>query len=733
MGFWDFYRTIRKRRWMILGLVAATVLSIMISTAHREKVYQASASILPSAEALSKPILSAPQPGTEGGGAQEYGAQMPNLISLITSRAVAEQVVQILGLDMSPDRLRKQLKVTSASDSGDQRGRGLQADILQIIATDRDPDAAVNIANATASVFATYYQEITHKAAVENSEFLQGELENARQNLDDAQARLRRFRESRKITSLPEESAAAASAKREMQSQREQAAAQLAEVQASLARVTSQLKSVPKSRSEVSGTTDSPKVQELEKRVAALRISLSDARSKYTDSHPTVQQLLDDLSAANRQLDEERTKLRTVTTMSPNPVYQELQAQLVRLQSQRDGLAARVAQLSASIGRVGNGPAPGDEVELNRLTQEYNDSQAAYTELKTRLAAARFSEKDTTHTGAIRLVDRAYSAEGPIGKNRGMLLTLGIVFSLILGVGLAVGLEYLDNSIKSQHDAEQLLSLPVTALIPSVGGRVAPALPRITYVDPLSPLAEAYRFLRTDLLLTAAETGARAIMVATAKPGQGGTTTAANLAIALAMDGRRVILVDADLRRPCLHEIFKAGNDTGLSDVLMGLKDLKDVILSTEISNLLLIPGGQPPLNPSELVGSRKMREIVQQLKDQADFVIFDTPAAIAFTDTVVLSQWLDGAVLVLRANQVPRGAELQVRQIFNKANVRILSVVLNDVEPNDVDSYYYHSHYYPGGSKKTQRALTGRVEHEKLPEPEKNVEEDDIEPASRI
>jgi capsular exopolysaccharide synthesis family protein len=241
-------------------------------------------------------------------------------------------------------------------------------------------------------------------------------------------------------------------------------------------------------------------------------------------------------------------------------------------------------------------------------------------------------------------------------------------------------------------------------------------LARVTHTDPLSPLSEAYRFLRTDLLLSTQATDAKAIMVATAKPGQGGTSTVANLGISLAMDGKRVMLIDADMRRPSLHRIFKVANDLGLSNVLANEKDFEEVVLATEVDNLLLIPAGPTPSNPSELLGSPRMRSLVHKLVEHSDYVLFDTPSAIAFTDAVVLSQVVDGVILVVRAQQVPRGAELQVRNLLNKANANILGVVLNDVQPDTVDSYYYHSHYYPDVGSKKEKLLQSTVERRSLP-----------------
>ena len=151
----------------------------------------------------------------------------------------------------------------------------------------------------------------------------------------------------------------------------------------------------------------------------------------------------------------------------------------------------------------------------------------------------------------------------------------------------------------------------------------------------------------------------------------------------------------------------------GLSNILSNEKDFQDAIFSTEVENLLLIPAGPAPSNPSELLGSARMRALVGWLADHADYVLFDSPSAVAFTDAVVLSQVVDGVILVVRARQVSRGAELRVRDLLNKANARILGVVLNDVKPETVDSYYYHSHYYPDvgqGQTDTQSIVGSRT-----------------------
>ncbi len=710
MKFWEFYRIIWKRRAMIAGLVAATLAVILVATANRPLKYEAVAQIMPSDAVLQRPILWSV---SANGGAEQRvehrdrDAQLANLMSLIISRTVAKRAIEVLDVDLSPESLQKQITVNTAQNPASNERGASRTDIIDIRVNDSDPDRAVSLANAVALVFTNYYQEISHQNAVNSIRFLEEEVSKAQANLDRAEEQLRTYKKSKGIAAMPEGAQASLANLNEMQHQRDAAAAQLAEAQQRLGSIRQQLAREKPNRVVEEGTTDSPTVRQLETQVATLKGRLVEAQSKYYDVHPTVVDIKQQLQDAQDKLDAERKKFRMHQNVVANPVYQNLLTQKSQLEADVKGYSARLGQLDAALARAKGSISTGEDVRLARLQQEFLDAQAAASAVKERLHQARLSEKDTTETGAIRLVDRAIKAYGPIGRSTASYLFMGLILSLLVGVGTALTLETLDNRIRSNMDVEQLLSLPVNALIPSMTGRNAPALPKITYLDPLSPLAEAYRFLRTDLLLSAAESGCQTVMIATAKPGQGGTTTVANLAISLAMDGKRVVLVDADMRRPTLHRIFKSKNDFGLSSVLTGDKNLEEVLVSTEIENLLLLPAGPTPTNPSELLGSQKMGDLIAQLKHGADFVLLDTPSAIAFTDTIVVSRWIDGVLLVVRANQVPRGAELQVRKLFNKANVKILGVVLNDVQPTSVDSYYYHSHYYPSTGP-TTLALSG-------------------------
>ena len=717
MRFWELYRIVSRRRWLVAALVGVTLVSVYAITASDAPYYKAAAQIMPSDTALYRPILPSPSASAAGPpGERQTDSQLPNLMSLLTSREVAERTIRAAGLEDDPDALRRRIEVRTAPNPGAQSRQDVGTDIIEIFVKDGDPTRAVRTVNCLAHVFANFYQEISHQEAAENRRFLESELVHAKDRLDSASERLKSFKRANRITSVNDTTDAAVASLRQAMAARDAARADLADAQAKLREVEGQMRSVGATRTIEEGTSNTPMVQELETQLAQLTRQLNDARAKYEDTHPQVIALENSIEEVRRRLQEERGKLKTSVSVVRNPVYEALLQERSKLACEKDGLAARVAQLEAAVARASGQVKPGADVDLLALENEFQAARTAYTDLMAQLNNARLNEKETTATGAIRIVDEAMRAEGPIGVNRWTYLVLGALLSLIVGTGLAITLESLDNRIKTNLDVERLLGLPVTALIPRCIGSTDSGLARTVYADPLSPVAEAYRFLRTDFLLSARAVGAKAVMVATAKPGQGGTSTVANLGISLAQDGKRVILVDADMRRPSLHRIFKVPNDFGLSSILSNEKDLDEVIFGTEVDNLLVIPSGSSPSNPSELLGSGRMRMLVQKLTEHADYVLFDTPSAIAFTDAVVLSQVVDGVMLVVRAQQVPRGAELQVRNLLNKADATILGVVLNDVQPEAVDSCHFYSHYYPDVGGRQRTPLRGAVGSRSLP-----------------
>jgi capsular exopolysaccharide synthesis family protein len=300
----------------------------------------------------------------------------------------------------------------------------------------------------------------------------------------------------------------------------------------------------------------------------------------------------------------------------------------------------------------------------------------------------------TNKPGTLNIVSEAHASPlvSGVASQRPKLMVYGMILALIFGVALVIGMDALDNSIRTGEDVEKLTGLPVAGIIPEHFPDPIRS-PRMALLEPMSAAAEAYRLLRTDLLFTSVDHPFQSLLPATAKPGQGATTTICNLAIVLAQSGRRVILVDADLRQPKLNRIFdKEPNEPGLVGVLEGSCTLDEAILPTGVENLALLPAGAFVTNPSEILGSPRMQALHEQLKGMADFVLFDAPSAIAYSDTAILSSFVDATLMIVRANSVPRGTEDQVRALLNKARANVIGAVLNGVTPEEVDSVHFHS-----------------------------------------
>jgi len=223
----------------------------------------------------------------------------------------------------------------------------------------------------------------------------------------------------------------------------------------------------------------------------------------------------------------------------------------------------------------------------------------------------------------------------------------------------------------------------------------------ITHTKPKSPVAEAYRTLRTNIQFSGLDSPYKTILITSAGPAEGKSTTLANLGVAMAQAGMQVLIVDCDLRKPVQHKIFKVQNNQGLTNVLVEHLDPEQVVQKTAVDNLSLLTSGPIPPNPSELLGSERMKELIQQLKSRYDIFLFDSPPAVAVTDAALLSAQLDGVILVLRAGTAKIDMAKQAKEQIEKANGKIIGAVLYGVNYSGEDYHYY---YYYGEKKKGRK-----------------------------
>jgi succinoglycan biosynthesis transport protein ExoP len=345
------------------------------------------------------------------------------------------------------------------------------------------------------------------------------------------------------------------------------------------------------------------------------------------------------------------------------------------------------------------------ELEQNLTTsfsaRQIQDTQAQIQALEAQINAWRgnyasllaFTERGPTNY--LTIVEPAAVPTAPISSRTHSNVLLAATVGLILAVGAAFFLEYLDDTIKSPEDISQTLGLTTLGAITRIGGDTYPDK-LITMKHPRSIIAEAYRILRTNIQFSAIDKPLKSIVVSSPNPVEGKSVTIANLAVVMAQAGARVVIVDSDLRRPVMHKIFNLPNTEGLTNVLLQDRPLVDGYLqSTEVENLQVLTTGPLPPNPSELLSSQTMTDLIGNLKEEADVVLLDSPPSLPVTDAAVLSSKTDGTLLVTDAGTTRRGAARRAKEDLMRVGANILGVVLNKFSVRGASSYYYYYYYY--------------------------------------
>ncbi len=337
--------------------------------------------------------------------------------------------------------------------------------------------------------------------------------------------------------------------------------------------------------------------------------------------------------------------------------------------------------------------------QINSLRNQVNLWQSTYAQYQALLGAGS--------ANFLRRIEEAPVPAAPIGPNRPMQIALAAGIGLVLALAAAFLLEYLDDTLKSPDDVSKMVSLTTLGVITRItGSTLADKLITLRY--PKSPISEAYRAMRTNLQYSSLDEPIRTLVVTSANPKEGKSTTLSNLGIVMAQSGKSIVLVDADLRRPMLHRIFQVQNKRGLTDLLLQETPVLDGCLQqTGIENLRILTSGPLPPNPSELLGSKKMQHLMDVLTAEADVVLFDTPPALAVTDAVVLGSQTDGVLLVTDAGKTRRGAARLAVENLRKVGATLTGVAMNRLSPRGLGRgyyYYYHYYYYDSEGKKGRR-----------------------------
>ena len=577
-----------------------------------------------------------------------------------------------------------------------------QTNIIEIAFVGTEPTLVRDITNSIAAEYADVSSEMQRTNARARTQYISSSLRDQRARLDSAQMALKEFKERQQIGDVNVEQSALAQSIHRMEESKRSGLVER-RIYENLVGKLAAADTADEELRRLVGTDAVEKNSYIASLFDRWFNLIKDRETLYASGKTDRN---DDVKAVQRLIGRTKEDLR-----SASQLY--LQAMESRLGS-LDNTIASLRQQTEQYPRL--------EAEQTRLSATLGTMQRTFDNLQSEYQLARIAE--SVDAGRVQSIDEATLPTFAVSPNRKRAIIYSAFMGILLGIVLAVGLDRLDDSVKSPEELHNQMELPMLGLIPAIradrrGSRAANAtLGRlITHADPRSPVAEAYRSLRTNLAFARAQQAPQAIVVASPGPSDGKSTTAANLAITFAQQGQRTLLIDADLRRAVLDKAFRAARSPGLTELIIGDATLEQVMHSTEVPNLSLVSSGRFPPNPAELLGSSRMQEVLHQAKAQFDVVLLDSPPLLAVTDAAVLATMVDGVILVIRTERTKRDAVRRALGHIRSVRGRLLGAVLNDVDLRSGAYYgsyghYYYSYYGSEGDRpsKDARGAVGRL-----------------------
>ncbi|MDH7603089.1 MAG: polysaccharide biosynthesis tyrosine autokinase [Armatimonadota bacterium] len=688
MEFWRYYRIIRRRRWLIILGMVVCVGAVAAHIIFSPQMYTGRTTLMESL-GMSKEGVS-PFPEMRSPVLLDMQVRLSNLASLATSNKVMQDAIMMLrdlGSIYSDQELLAATKVEPVRDTN----------ILAIEVTLPDPVEAKKAADVIATAFKNAYKELNTEAVEKSREFIEAQIESTRREMIRAQNALRRFKEQNQIVDIQLASQSVVQRLAQVKSELNSATAAYEAAKASAKRLEADLAKMPQWQEASRQTSRDPIWQSLMDQL----VKLEAARASMTSGGPGQYRRLPnhpDVVALDSQIQDIKAKLKQVqetsvaaVTMAQNPNRTSAIDRWIVAKVEEASADARRKAMNQVLQDVRQELAslPEKEAKLAELDTDVKAATQTYGLMRSKLDEAKITEQQARQERALKTIDPAYVF--PVSKRPLLKLVLALLLSPILGIGLAFLLHYTDNTVRTPQDAEKLLGLPVHAAIPAARAHSLPRqkCPEVMHVS--------YQMLTSNLWIAHQNLGVNSVALVSAEPDVGRSITASNLAVALAGEGARVILVDSDFRQPAQHLIFGVDNKVGLSNLLSGGAVMEDVLATTRVQGLLLVPSGPIPDNPVKLLRAPEMREFVDQAKQVADFVIYDTPAGITFPDALLVAADVGSALVVHCAGRVPRGSEEEFKAKLESAGVQLLGAVLNKVGREDFSGYFHYYRSYEG------------------------------------
>jgi capsular exopolysaccharide synthesis family protein len=701
---YDYLLVLRKHQWLIISFMLAVVTIVSIATFRMQPVYVATTRIELGRENVN--IL--PFQGTDS---YDYMLDLENYIEtqskILTSETLALQTIRTGVLTGQPqfqnsDPSSEALATGSLANQKRPPELGAflgsltvkrvpNSRLMDISFEATSPELAAQVVNAHIRNFIDQNRRSHYDATTAATTWLTDQLDELKIKVKNSEDARLDYERKNQIWELDD--------KQSLTTQRlSEISRQLIEAQGERMRKQSLFEFAKAGDADlVPQIRDSATVQDLLHKRGDLNVQYTEAINQYGPNFPKVLRLQSQLKEIDQSLDREKRAV-VVRLGSEYHEAQQREALLVRTLDQQK------AEANLMSGRM---------VQYNILKRDAEADKALYDGLLTKLKEAGISA--ALQSSNIRVVDPAMIPSFPSRPAKARNVALAFLVGFVGGIGLAILREYMDNTVKTPDDIETLARLPSLAVVPefedsngngrrrktlseALGNGHSRQVELVAQHLPKSQMSEAFRALRTALLLSQAGHPPQVILVTSALPREGKTTAAANLAVTLAQLGDRTLLIDADLRKPGIGRLLNmnGGKHAGLSSYLAGVSSLDLVTVQhPSIANLSAIPTGPLPPNPADLLSSHRLADAITQLRAKFKFIVIDTPPVMAATDAVILSVKADGVVLVVRSGETPKEAFTRTRDLLVSVKCRLLGVVLNAVNSSAPD-YYYSYRYYP-------------------------------------
>ena len=739
----DYLNVILKRRWIVLIFLASVFVTTIILTFMMTPLYKATTIIKIDKE--SPNVLSFKGVQIDSPGADYYQTQY----EIFKSRNLAEKVIRKLNLDKNDDFMPVESKLSKTQGVIFDSTIGVLLKLFSFIAPknpvkqkpdnntpvkdeipayfsgalisrleiqpvknsqlvnvsfiSHNPELSMNVANAVAETYIAFDLESRIDASKDAKDFLEKQIEIMKEKLKDSESKLNDYASKNEIIFDKGKESLLTS--------------KLSDISGALNGVVTErmqkealYREIKESGANNPVILNNPLILGLKTTLSSLEAEYSNLSKTFTPDYPKMKNLKSQIDAIQKGIEQETSKIINSLESDYNASRKKEENLTRAFNAQKKNVLSFQDKFA----------------QFEVLKRDVDVSKELYNGLLQRLSEVGVSASSKATN--IQILDKALYPKAPFKPNISLNILLSIIFGLMGGIGLAFLVEYFDNSVKDTDDIEREINLPTLGMIPNfnnIGGEVnlqtpgmiplqkgshSSHIPTVVYPEKANPITEAFRSIGAFISLSSSSKPPKTILVT--GPGEkiGKTTICINIAKALLESLGNGIIIDADLRKPKLHHSFKLDNSIGLSTLLSGNIEFDDtdgvLIKPTSIKGLSIITSGPIPPNPSELIGSARMQDLIYVLESAYEFIIFDSPPVMGLPDALYLSKIVNGTVLVVKVGETPRKALIEIKKVFGSVNAKILGVILNGIKKNDLKygSYnYYYSSYYSSYFKEEQ------------------------------